>query len=119
MSMPTRFSPADMSSWPVSASGLSRLALSNGDIEVRCYKPTGGVDPQTPHDRDELYFVISGSGIFERNGERVEFKPGDALFAAAHEQHRFAEFTDDFRTWVVFYGAVHGSRTVRSSGACG
>ena len=67
MSTPTRFSPADMATWPVSPSGLSRVALSNADIEVRHYAPKGH-DPQTPHDRDELYFVISGNGQFERNG---------------------------------------------------
>jgi hypothetical protein len=39
-----------------------------------------------------------------RNGERVPFGPGDMLFAAASEDHRFADFTDDFATWVLFYG---------------
>jgi mannose-6-phosphate isomerase-like protein (cupin superfamily) len=103
MSSPTLFSPADMAGWPVSASGLSRVALSNADIEVRHYAPKGN-DPQTPHDRDELYFVISGTGVFERNGEGTPFKAGDALFAAAGDQHRFAKFSDDFATWVLFYG---------------
>lgn len=104
MTTPTLLSPSDMASWPLSASGLSRLALSDPSVEVRCYVPKDGRDPQTPHDRDELYFVISGSGTFERQGKRVAFKAGDALFAAAHEQHRFVDFTGDFRTWVVFYG---------------
>lgn len=103
MSQPTRYSPADMNGWPVSPSGLSRVALSNADIEVRHYAPKG-TDPQTPHDRDELYFVISGRGVFERNGATFAFAAGDALFAAAGDQHRFKDFTDDFATWVLFYG---------------
>ena len=103
MSTPTRFSPAEMATWPVSASGLSRVALSNADIEVRHYAPKGH-DPQTPHDRDELYFVISGQGTFERNGSAVAFKTGDALFAAVGDQHRFKDFSADFTTWVLFYG---------------
>jgi mannose-6-phosphate isomerase-like protein (cupin superfamily) len=107
MSTPTRYSPADMAGWPISASGLSRVALSNSDIEVRHYAPKGH-DPQTPHDRDELYFVISGRGVFERNGATFAFAPGDALLAAAGDQHRFAEFSDDFATWVLFYGAKKG-----------
>lgn len=105
MSTPTRFSPADMAGWPVSASGLSRVALTTPDIEVRHYAPKGK-DPQTPHDRDELYFVISGKGVFERNGATFAFAAGDALFAAAGDQHRFKDFTDDFATWVLFYGPV-------------
>lgn len=103
MSTPSRFSPAQMQHWPVSSSGLSRVALTNSDIEVRHYVPKGS-DLQTPHDRDELYFVISGRGVFERNGATVDFAAGDALFAAAGETHRFKEFSDDFSTWVLFYG---------------
>ena len=89
----------------MSPSGLSRVALQNADIEVRHYAPKG-TDPQTPHDRDELYFVISGRGVFERNGATFAFAPGDALFAAAGDVHRFVEFSDDFATWVLFYGPV-------------
>jgi len=107
MSTPTRFSTSDMAGWPISASGLSRVALSNSDIEVRHYAPKGH-DAQTPHDRDELYFVISGRGVFERNGATFAFAAGDALFAAAGETHRFKEFSDDFSTWVLFYGPKKG-----------
>jgi hypothetical protein len=32
--------------------------------------------------------------------------PGDVLFVAAHEEHRFVDFSDDFKVWVVFYGPV-------------
>ena len=105
MSDATRFSPSNMTGWPVSASGLSRVALKNGDIEVRHYAPKL-TDLQTPHDRDEFYFVIAGSGKFERNGVEVPFAAGDALFAAAGDKHRFKDFTSDFSTWVLFYGAV-------------
>lgn len=105
MTTPTLLSPTDMAHWPVSASGLSRVALSNGDIEVRHYVPKDH-DPQRPHDRDELYFVIAGHGLFERNGVTTAFKAGDALFAAAGDEHRFAQFSDDFATWVLFYGAT-------------
>jgi mannose-6-phosphate isomerase-like protein (cupin superfamily) len=104
MTTPTLYAPRDRAKWPLSASGLSRLALTNPDIEVRCYAPQGS-DLQTPHDRDELYFVISGTGTFERGAERVAFRAGDMLFAAAGETHRFTDFSSDFVTWVLFYGA--------------
>src|ERR1700722_3982907 len=79
--------------------------LVDGDLELRLYAPEGR-DPQTPHDRDELYIVASGHGSF-RAGERTyPFSPGDLLFVAAHETHRFEDFSDDFATWVVFYGAA-------------
>lgn len=85
------------------------LGLSHGSMEVELYRPVGE-DRQTPHSRDELYIVRRGSGIFERDGEKVAFGPGDALFVPAHMEHRFIEFSDDFDTWVVFWGPEGGER---------
>jgi hypothetical protein len=81
--------------------------FSSGAFSVELYAPVGK-DPQQPHTRDEVYFVISGSGEFVRNGERTTFGAGDALFVAAGLEHRFENFTDDFTTWVVFYGSSSG-----------
>lgn len=35
---------------------------------------------------------------------------GDTLFVAAGVTHRFEQFSDDFVTWVVFYGPQGGER---------
>lgn len=67
------------------------------------YAPKG-VDDQKPHDRDEIYVVVSGHGVFEYDGRSTPFKTGDLLYVAAHTAHKFAEFSDDFCTWVIFYG---------------
>ena len=61
-----------------------------------------------PHDKDEVYVVVSGSGWFRCGDQRVPFNPGDALFVPAHEMHRFEDFTADFATWVIFYGPTGG-----------
>jgi hypothetical protein len=37
------------------------------------------------------------------------------LFVAAREEHRFVEFTDDFATWVFFYGPEGGEAEVMQS----
>jgi mannose-6-phosphate isomerase-like protein (cupin superfamily) len=103
MPTPTRLSPEQAAAIALPQGRLSAEVFNADGIEVRFYAPTG-TDPQTPHDRDEFYFVISGTGTFERNGETVSFGPGDMLFAAAGEQHRFASFTPGFATWVLFYG---------------
>ena len=77
----------------------------DGDLEIRLYAPKGH-DPQTPHDRDELYIVAAGTGKF-RVGDRVDdFAPGALLYVAAHQTHRFEAFSGDFAAWVVFYGPV-------------
>ena len=82
-------------------------AFSHGTLLVELYAPVG-CDPQTPHSRDEVYIVVSGTGDFVVAGERSCFKPGDALFVAAGVEHRFENFTADFTTWVIFYGPVGG-----------
>jgi mannose-6-phosphate isomerase-like protein (cupin superfamily) len=81
----------------------------HGSLEVEIYSPKR-VDLQKPHSRDELYIVVSGTGWFVVEGSRMRFSAGDALFAAAGEMHRFEDFSDDFLTWVVFYGPEGGER---------
>ncbi len=104
---PTLITRAAAAQAPLPPGRLSALALSHGSMELRWYAPDGH-DPQTPHDRDEVYIVVSGTGWFVRGAERVAFGPGDALFVAAHDVHRFEDFTPDFATWVIFYGPVGG-----------
>ena len=81
--------------------------LEHGSMEVEIYAPRG-TDPQTPHTRDELYVVVSGSGEFVNGPERDFFGPGDVLFVPAGVEHRFEDFTDDLAVWVVFYGPEGG-----------
>ena len=81
--------------------------IRHGTMRVGVYAPRPS-DPQTPHDQDELYIVISGSGTFAKGGERCPFGPGDLIFVEAGAEHRFEDFTADFATWVVFWGPVGG-----------
>ncbi len=79
----------------------------HGSLVVEFYAPQG-VDRQTPHARDEIYVVASGSGTFVRDGLGQPVETGEVLFAAAGVPHHFEAFTDDFGTWVFFYGPVGG-----------
>jgi mannose-6-phosphate isomerase-like protein (cupin superfamily) len=79
----------------------------HGSLEVEIYRPEK-VDLQGPHTRDELYVVATGSGQFSRGDERTAVAPGDVLFVPAHTPHKFFDFTDDFSTWVFFYGPEGG-----------
>ena len=65
-------------------------------------------DMQKPHTRDEVYVIARGSGWFVNGPERHPFHTGDVLFVPAGVEHRFDEFTDDFCTWVMFYGPEGG-----------
>ncbi|HWF04675.1 MAG TPA: cupin domain-containing protein [Candidatus Angelobacter sp.] len=81
----------------------------HGTLAIEIYAPKGA-DLQQPHTRDELYFVAAGSGTFFVEGQRLPFAPGDALFVAAGEVHRFENFADDLLVWVMFYGPEGGER---------
>ena len=53
---------------------------------------------------------MQGTGTFVHDGERTPFGPGDALFVAAGREHRFEDFSDDFATWVIFWGPPGGEQ---------
>ncbi len=77
--------------------------LQHGNMCLEYYVPLN-VDLQKPHKQDELYIITSGTTKFFRNGEMISCKKGDVLFVPALMEHRFINFSDDFATWVIFYG---------------
>lgn len=83
------------------------VLLKQGTMSIEYYAPKN-VDLQTPHKQDEIYVIASGETDFIRNGERVHCKTGDVLFVPAQMEHRFENFSDDFATWVIFYGKQGG-----------
>jgi mannose-6-phosphate isomerase-like protein (cupin superfamily) len=83
--------------------------FQHGTLSVELYAPRG-TDPQKPHTRDEVYVVVTGAGDFVAGKEHSKFQAGDVLFVAAHEVHRFENFTDDLTVWVFFYGPKGGER---------
>lgn len=87
--------------------GVFTEVFRHGTLSVEFYKPEKK-DLQKPHDRDEIYVVVSGTGTFYNGGKRWKFKPGDFLFVPARVEHRFEDFSDDFSTWVFFYGPIGG-----------
>ncbi len=81
--------------------------FSHGTLKVEIYKPEK-VDTQTPHSRDEVYVIASGNGFFIHNEVRKSIKTGDFIFVPAKDAHNFEDFSDDFSTWVFFYGPEGG-----------
>ncbi len=81
----------------------------HGSLVVEYYKPDR-IDKQQPHERDEVYVITSGNGTFDYAGRKMSVKSGDLLFVPAGVEHRFENFTDDFATWVLFYGPIGGEK---------
>jgi mannose-6-phosphate isomerase-like protein (cupin superfamily) len=79
-----------------------RLKASGGGYEVVHESPGLEVgvyvlvapepDRQQPHEDDELYVVLEGSGTLEVEGEATPLREGHALFVEAGADHRFTGY---------------------------
>ena len=49
-------------------------------------------DGQQPHEDDEIYVVLEGSGVLEVEGESVPVAEGSAVFVEAGAEHRFTAY---------------------------
>lgn len=92
---------------PRPAGNLAVPIFRHGSLEVEMYMPAG-TDPQSPHERDEVYVVARGVGLFFNGREREEVQPGSFIFVPARQEHRFESFSPDFAVWVFFYGPAGG-----------
>ncbi len=101
------FPLAEAMATPLEPGRASARIFGQGSLQLRWYAPRGA-DAQAPHDQDEVYVVVTGTGWFRRGAERLPFGPGDALFVPARVPHRFEEFSEDLGVWVMFYGPPGG-----------
>lgn len=77
-------------------------ALVLNGISAGIVAPAGGelIDAGPP-ERDTLYVVTAGYGVFENAGEKVDFTTGDVLFAPAGTDRRFAKLSRRFKAWKI------------------
>jgi mannose-6-phosphate isomerase-like protein (cupin superfamily) len=64
--------------------------------------PAGGVDPQKPHQQDEVYYVLQGKGMIRVGTEEQAVAPGSLIFVPAHVQHRFHSIAENLSLLVFF-----------------
>ncbi|CAB3751123.1 cupin [Burkholderia sp. MSh2] len=88
---------------------LFTTLFRHGTLDVELYRPRGE-DRQAPHARDEIYVIATGTSRFVVDGRECGVAAGDVLFVPARAEHRFVGFSDDFSTWVFFYGPDGGER---------
>ena len=62
----------------------------------------GDTDQQQPHETDELYYVVEGSGKIEIDGSIQSVDKGKIIYVPAMTQHRFTEISEDLVLLVVF-----------------
>jgi mannose-6-phosphate isomerase-like protein (cupin superfamily) len=62
----------------------------------------GSKDMQTPHDEDELYYVIEGKAQLQIGDEIKDVGPGSLMYVRATEAHSFFEIQEDMVLLVLF-----------------
>ena len=67
----------------------------------------GAIDGQSPHTEDEIYYVISGSGIMRVENEDRAVEAGSVIFVGANVEHRFHSITEDLSVLVAFAPAEY------------
>ena len=82
---------------------LRKPALSMGLYQL----PAGGVDPQSPHTEDEVYYVVSGHAQIKVGDEDRSVGPGSIVFVAANVEHRFHSITEGLTVLVFFAPAEY------------
>ena len=93
------------------ASVKERLAAESGGYQI-VHRSAGlelGVyvlvapepDRQQPHEDDEVYVVLEGSGVLDVEGTRVELQEGHAVFVPAGAEHRFIGY-EQLSVLVIF-----------------
>jgi quercetin dioxygenase-like cupin family protein len=62
----------------------------------------GASDDQSPHTKDEIYYVIKGKAKLSVGAETYEVQEGSVVFVEAYKEHKFFDITDDLAVLVVF-----------------
>jgi mannose-6-phosphate isomerase-like protein (cupin superfamily) len=73
------------------------------DLSAGVYRLAAGAeDPQTPHEEDEVYFVVRGSATLRVAGRDLPASEGTLLYVPARAEHRFHSIREDLELLVVF-----------------
>ena len=64
--------------------------------------PAGGADPQSPHQEDEMYYVVRGRARMKAGSEEQAVGPGTIIFVAAGVEHRFYDISEELTVLVFF-----------------
>jgi mannose-6-phosphate isomerase-like protein (cupin superfamily) len=62
----------------------------------------GSIDPQSPHNEDEVYYIIRGRGEIRVGDENRPVATGDVIYVAKHVAHKFHSITQDLDVLVFF-----------------
>ncbi|HJS59269.1 MAG TPA: cupin domain-containing protein [Vicinamibacteria bacterium] len=79
------------------------------DLSLGIYRLLAGAqDEQSPHEEDEIYYVLSGHARIRIGDEDHAVDPSDVVYVAKRVEHRFHDITEDLEL-LVFFAPAEGS----------
>lgn len=78
------------------------LSAESMSVELARYP---NPEPKTPHKEDELYFIISGSGMASVGEETFAIEEGDVVYVEKGVKHDFYDIDDELTALIVFAGS--------------
>jgi mannose-6-phosphate isomerase-like protein (cupin superfamily) len=105
------FELADLISQRAGSNKLYLEFLKVPDLSMGVYVlPTGGVDPQSPHTEDEVYYVVNGRAKIKVADEDRAVRAGSIVYVAQDVEHRFHSIEEELTAIVFFAPAEYANR---------
>ena len=83
--------------------GIYREFLRVPSLSLGLYRHEAGAKvPQEPHTEDEVYFVVSGRGSIEIDGEDHAVMSGSVVYVPSGIAHHFHDVTEPLQVLVAF-----------------
>ncbi len=79
---------------------INKNSLATGILILQ----SGEEDTQTPHDNDEVYFIISGNGFLKINNKDYKVSKNKLFFVEKNMKHFFYGNTKELRVLYFFGG---------------
>ncbi len=61
--------------------------------------------PKNPHTEDEIYYIISGSGMIRVGDETYDVTTGDVVFVESGLEHDFFNIEEEITALTIFVGS--------------
>lgn len=104
------FELADLLRGQAASGKLYLEFLRQPDLSMGVYVlPAGGMDPQSPHTEDEVYYVIGGRAKIRVGEEDRPVAAGSVVYVAKEVEHRFHSIEEELRVLVFFAPAEYSN----------
>lgn len=81
------------------------------DLSMGVYiLPAGGIDPQSPHTEDEVYYIVSGKAQIQVADENRAVQSGSIVYVEKNVEHRFHSIEEELTVIVFFAPAEYSNK---------